>query len=316
MCGYRIQVQSCADDPTVEPTEARRVRALLGLPDEDPVDVVDSGWTSRVYVVGRGAVVFKFPRRDEVKDEYRHEEAVLRQLEGEDLGVRLPRIRWTHPGRDYLGYEGIVGEPLDVVAPSLSEEAQRSIGRLVGRFLKRLHSLSLRGVPNVSVDDEIEQVQHKYELGSPVLKETITSSEQTALRRLILEETPNELRRLGSDEALCHGDLGYWNIIMSDDDTIGVIDFGDIGFYDKSKDFAGIEHHSMLREALAVYGDDELLRAKIALRRRIIPILDLPFFLGKGDDAGIRNTVARIRANLAAICPRSAEEMATTRPAS
>lgn len=69
---------------------------------------------------------------------------------------------------------------------------------------------------------------------------------------------------------MCHGDLGYWNMVLREDGGIGVIDFGDIGHYDRSKDFIGFEDAEALDEALKVYGDSELLRQKVAIRQKVL----------------------------------------------
>ena len=63
----------------------------------------------------------------------------------------------------------------------------------------------------------------------------------------------------------------------------------------RSKDFIGLKDVSALNAALSVYGDNAILREKIALRKKVLAILDLPFFIGKNDQAGINNTVHNIR---------------------
>ena len=48
-----------------------------------------------------------------------------------------------------------------------------------------------------------------------------------------------DFEKLKSNIKLCHGDLGLWNIILNKK-QIGIIDFGDVGYYDSSIDFSGI----------------------------------------------------------------------------
>ena len=174
----------------------------------------------------------------------------------------------------------------------------KRIGRAVGAFLKKLHAQKLDGAIAMTIEDEIAEFQYKYELGRPVITTDFSEVEQTRLRTLILDEMPSELMRLGGDLALCHGDLGYWNMVLGKNGTIGIIDFGDIGYYDRSKDFIGFEDMEALDAALNAYGDVELLRQKIAIRQKVLAILDLPFYIGKEDHVGIKRTVAKIKYSL------------------
>lgn len=264
----------------------------------DQIIFNDIGWTSRVYIVSNGRFVVKFPRTDEVKKEYEQEIAVLKLLEQIKATIQVPKIRWTDANNDYLGYEGIIGQAFDQVAPTTDTAIKQTIGHAIGEFLKQLHALNLDNARTMTIQDEIKEFQYKYGLGLAVIKRDFSEEEQTKLETLIYEEMPTELERLGEEMALCHGDLGYWNMILTEAESVGIIDFGDIGYYDKSKDFIGLEGKEALNEALKVYGDNEILRQKIAIRQKVLSILDLPFFIGKKDEKGIVKTVTKIKAGL------------------
>jgi hypothetical protein len=77
--------------------------------------------------------------------------------------------------------------------------------------------------------------------------------------------------------------------------TIGVIDFGDIGYQDVSKDFSGFGDRMVLDGAFESYGADELLRKKAELRIKAFPVLDIPFYLGKADHAGVQSCLNLVR---------------------
>ena len=54
--------------------ELRIVKRLTGV-DDNRIEVNETGWTSRVYVIDNGKVVFKFPRnaqfrKDSIHDNY------------------------------------------------------------------------------------------------------------------------------------------------------------------------------------------------------------------------------------------------------
>lgn len=278
--------------------EKQLVKDLAGLSDSDHIELNDVGWTSRVYIINNGQFVIKFPRSEVVKKEYEQEIKILRLLEQIHSEVQVPKLRWTHPGNEYMGYEGIVGQAFDQVAKNTDIEIKKNIGRAIGTFLKHLHNLPFKGTRILNIEAEIKEFQYKYGLAQSVITRDFSEQEQAKLKHLIEMEMPNTLRKLGEDMAVCHGDLGYWNMVLKADGSIGVIDFGDIGHYDRSKDFIGFEDSEALDEALQVYGDSELLRQKIAIRQKVLAILDLPFFIGKEDEDGIRRTVGKIRAGL------------------
>ena len=75
-----------------------------------------------------------------------------------------------------------------------------------------------------------------------------------------------------------------------------MIDFGDLGIVDRSKDFIGFEDPVMLSAALDAHGASAQLREKVAVRSLALPALDLPFYLGKGDAAGVAHCIDRLRA--------------------
>ena len=97
-------------------TEAGEIALVCSLVgDTAASDVVfdDEGWDSRVYVVDRGAVAFKFPRTPAVQRGYRDEVAMLRLAESCSLPLPTPRVRWMGPDLSYFGYEGLPGAAAD-----------------------------------------------------------------------------------------------------------------------------------------------------------------------------------------------------------
>jgi aminoglycoside phosphotransferase (APT) family kinase protein len=280
------------DDKTIR-EEKGIVGELCALPDDARITFSDHGWTSRVYLVNRGEFVFKFPRFEKTKEEYALE--VLAYMVARDVGgVLIPEVRWEHPNRNYLGYRGIIGRPVDTVIPTLTASEKRSIGSRLGTFLKKFHERTIAGAPLISPDRELSDYRHKLELGLPQMEEHFSEPEIDQIRRFVTEEYPQKMSELGFRRGLCHGDLGYWNMIYSPQGEIGLVDFGDVAYCDTSKDFAGMDDPDMLDAALEAYAGD-VSREKIGLRMKVHPILDLPFFVGKNDQDGIARTVAGIR---------------------
>lgn len=281
-------------DKAVIASEKKLASELTGVSEQD-IEVNDVGWTSRVYIVGKGKFVIKFPRNDDTRKEYVHEKAVLEMLRGLRSEVQIPQLRWFSPNNDYLGYEGIVGKAFDQAV--LPKDKLRTIGESIGHFLRQLHSQVLPKSRTITIEDEVKELHDMYKRISNIEK-YFGVSELKDLENLVFEEIPTELSRLGADYVLCHGDLGYWNLILKSNSEVGVIDFGDIGMWDKSKDFIGLEDEEILNEAVSVYGGDDLLKEKISVRQKLLWILDLRYYIDVKDAVRINKTVAKLKSVL------------------
>jgi aminoglycoside phosphotransferase (APT) family kinase protein len=277
--------------------EKKVIRDLVGLDEETPIVLNQVGWTSRVYLVNSGEIVFKFPRLEKVKEEYQREKPAFKLAHELRSEIRIPEVKWEHPENNYLGYRGIFGQSLDEVISLLTVDEKQRLGSRIGEFFKRFHKSYLPNMPLISVEQESSEHRQKLGSGLSAINKHFAKSEVTQIEKLVLEEYPEEMGRLGFTRGLCHGDLGYWNIVYGRNGEVGIIDFGDVGYYDTSIDFAGMNDEIILDAALGAYGEN-VSRSKIALRKRIMPILDLPYFIGCNDVERIEKTVARIRKSL------------------
>ena len=274
--------------------ELALVRQILGFDDHNNVEYDDDGWDSRVYVVNRGEAVFKFPRSPAAKLQYEREVRVLDALQTIDRSIQIPHVRWRGPDLQWFGYKGIVGRQLSSCLSELNAHTKRSVGRELGAFLRQLHRCRIDDLPIVSIESEIALYQEKYRLALTALDE-LTAVEQTLTRSFFFEVLPRQLRELGGESRVTHGDLGPWNVIVTDDYQVGVIDFGDVSYQDPSKDFSGFGDDTILGAALSAYGGNDWLRQKAWLRIKAFPILDLPFYLGKRDVKGVRACLDLVR---------------------
>lgn len=285
------------NDPKVIRRETNIVRKLTGCNDSD-VQLNDTGWTSRVYIIDSGKIVFKFPRTEAVKKEYIQEIKIYRLLEQMRTELQVPKLRWDHTDNDYFGYEGIIGKQLTPSINGLSLDTKRQLGKDIGQFLKQLHELDIDEPHVMTIEDEICQAQEKYARCVQVIQKSFTTEEVQKIDEFICQRMPSIMRELGEETRLCHGDLGYWNLILKKDASLGVIDFGDIGYYDHSKDFCGLKDETMLEAALESYGDDETLRQKIDIRQKFLPFFDLQYFTASHNGTEIKKTLAIIRTSL------------------
>ena len=270
------------------------MRRELGLAECDRIAYDDDGWDSRVYLVNRGEAVFKFPRSPAAKLQYRREVRLLDALQTMPSNILLPRVAWRDAELEWFGYRGIVGQQLSYCLSALDANTKQAIGHSVGLFLRQLHFQDVDGLPVVSVDGEIAQYQEKYRLAIPAL-ERLTTSKRAKCEAFFFDTLPNQLRGLGGESRLTHSDLGPWNIILTDGMQVGVIDFGDASYQDPSKDFSGFGDEMIFDAALASYGADDRLREKACVRAKALPILDIPFYLGKHDETGVLACLELIR---------------------
>ena len=270
------------------------VRSILGLSESTEIVFSDLGWTSRVYIINSGEIVFKFPRSQKIKEEYEREVLAYKIAHAIKADIFIPEVQWADPNNNYLGYKGVIGKPIESVVSTLTTTEKKKVGSQLGRFLRKFHKQDMENAPLMSPEKEFAEYQHKLELGLSVIKKFFTEIEVARIKAILLNESPKKMGKLGFKKGLCHGDLGYGNIIYGSDGQTGIIDFGDVGYYDTSIDFAGMNDREILDAALESY-DGNIPKGKVELRIKIIPVLDLPFFIGKNDQEGIKRTIARIR---------------------
>ena len=258
-------------------------------------EYVDSGWTSRVYLVRDGATVLKFARDRAARDECRHEIAALRACEDIHSSVRTPRVIDTGPGNRYVILDGIIGETLDRHLADLATPTLKTIGRTLGNFLSELHRCEMEAAARITVADEIVEFHKKFEIARPALESHFNDEEMRRICAFSFEEFPTTMRQLSGDSRLCHGDLGPWNMILTPDGALGIIDFGDVARRDPSIDFAGLRNATLTSAALDRYGADARFRAKVDIRSRAFHIADLPFYAGLGNNHGLNACLESVR---------------------
>lgn len=284
-------------DQKVINEEKQLVRKLSGIEDNETVTLYDTGWDSRAYSVLHGKYFFKFPRSEKIKQLYAYEIAALEQVSTLESPIKTPTIKWRHPNNMYFGYKGVQGEVLAEVITRLSAIEKQDLGNTLGIFLKQLHSIDTPHARNISLDDEIRQFQKWYQQGLAIVQSSFATSEQNLLEQLVFDIWPKQLIELGRSAAFCHGDLHFPNI-MYNHGVLGIIDFGDAGYYDQSKDFIDIEDEILFKSTIKSYGNSNNLFEKIKLRQKTSSIITLLFHAGKQDTDNVKKTVKKIKANL------------------
>jgi aminoglycoside phosphotransferase (APT) family kinase protein len=287
------------DRHTIE-DEKRIVKDIAKLTSLDDITLIDRGWDSRVYSFDCGRYFFKFPRSEKIQGRYQYEIAAIKFLADLDTRIVAQKILWEHPENAYFGYEGVQGVAVSEIMGTLKPGQKQLIGEALGDFLKQFHKLKLPGARTMTLDDEAHQIQRWFANCRQVVRTRFSVSEQQQLEELVYQIWPAKLAELGSESVLSHGDLHFENILYGNNGKIGIIDFGDVAYFDRSKDFLELENdEAIFKAVLEVYGrPDPHLIEKIALRQSMIQIINLGFHAGKEDTANIKVSVERIRSAL------------------
>jgi len=193
----------------------------------------------------------------------------------------------------YFGYQGTVGVELSDRFNVITGADEARVGSTLGYFLKALHSLSV-DVPRTTIEQEVEEYQHKFRLSRPVLQLHFPAMKMADLDHFFMHELPGVVSELGGDQGFCHGELGPWNVVITKDGNLAVIDCGDVRYYDRSKDFLARKAPLMIEATVHAYGDAPRLCEQIVVPHKAFPIVDLPYYIGKGDQQGIDRQIGEI----------------------
>jgi aminoglycoside phosphotransferase (APT) family kinase protein len=292
-----MQLHSQTTIPEIVAAEKAIVADEIGVDgfSADQITFIDEGWSSRVYLAGEGEVVYKFPRSPAVAADYIREIAALSLMASCPSPVATQRFRSIGGNGQYFSYHGLVGNQLSMLLPEADEKSRYEYGTQIGGFLTYIHSLELPEAPIISIDDEIREYQTKYKLAESTVAEHYSQSEQRKVTEFFFDQMPDCIDALGSETRLCHGDLGLYNVMVDANGSLGVIDFGNIGYYDQSKDFIDLGDEQVLNGALEIYGDSPALRAKVKVRKIAMQAIELVYYRAKRDESGVLHAIHDLR---------------------
>jgi serine/threonine protein kinase len=274
------------------------VKKLTNVNDENRIVLNDVGWTSRVYIIDNGEIVFKFPRGKKWHDECGHENSILKLISENDFNVNIPLIKWEGKNLSYTGFCGVKGKSITAITVEKFNEIQkRKVGEQIGLFLKKLHTIDYRGKSPNNESDVIKWFQKSLNKRKRILEEHFDNNELDTINELVIS-FPQKSAKLGTEYVFCHCDLGYNNILLTDNLEVGIIDFGDAGIYEKSHDFTGLEDDIILDAAIKAYGGDKVLRAKVEIRRQLLPLMEMLFLIDRKDEEGIKESASKMSNNL------------------
>lgn len=276
--------------------ELEIVKELSRVSDETRIAVSETGWTSRVYVVDGGKIVFKFPRNEEFREDCGKEIAVLEVLKKHRFDVKVPVLNWTTEDNRYFGFYGVEGKPLKCVIDILSDKEKRDIGTQLGGFLKQLHRVTdCRSISAQTLEEQAADYTDMYHAGRIALEAFLGESELEAIDDFFTHKVAECMTGTG-ELVFCHGDLDYNNTLVDDAKRVGVIDFGDAGLYDRSQDFRGMEDQTLRLAMMEAYGRGEIISLEASeATAKMIDVLNL-LYLTKSKSTKERDEcIERIR---------------------
>lgn len=278
--------------------ELEIVKKLTNVADENNIVLNEDGWTSRVYIVNKGEIVLKFLKNKQYREEFEHEINILKLIKDHKFNVNIPLISSSEEDNTYIVLNGLMGKSMSAeIVDALTKEEKRKIGTQIGLFLKKLHTVAYQGKSPNNESEIFEWFQKSFNRRKRTLKKHFNENELVAIEDLVTTLSQRS-QKLGIVQVFCHGDLGYNNILLTDSLEVGVIDFGDAGYNDQSYDFVGLEDDDMLDAVILAYDGDEILKAKVEIRRQLLPLMEMLFLIDKKDKEGVQQCVKRVRINL------------------
>lgn len=247
--------------------ELQTVSKLTGV-NQRKIKFSDDGFLSRGYIIDNGRIVFKFKRKLDVS--YKNEIKMLNFVNSLNLNINLQKVGWISEDDNYLGIYGVIGKSLESL--NLTDDKREAYGKQIGSFLQKLHSVEFQDAEKLSVNEELEAWQDRFEGSKDLLSHYFSSEEIEKMNDFVFSTAPTRLSSLGKNMVFSHGDLGMGNIFVDDNDKIGIIDFSESVYLDEAADFMDIEDDRLCQEVLNAYNADNTLREKVAIRRTFRPM--------------------------------------------
>lgn len=263
-----------------------------------------TGWggDSDAYLVD-GALVFRFPRRPEVRTSLAVEACLLPRL-APRVGLPIPAFRYvaSDPKENdapplFVGYPVIEGERLTPQRfARVDASAAKRIAAQLGAFLTGLHTFPVgeavacgAEAPRTTVREAVER--QYAEVRDRVYPE-LAAEERAYLDRLYAVYLSDE-RHFLQPPVVRHGDLTSDHILLDVDGAAlaGIIDFGDVGIGDAAGDFVWRFEYGeeFFRRVLASYGapltDPEAFAQVVEFRYRMMAAGEIAYGLETGNAA-------------------------------
>lgn len=203
------------------------------------IQKIGEGDNSVAFVIN-DEYIFRFPKREEVKNQLEKEIKVLPKIR-QHLSLAIPEFKFISPTLSFAGHTKIAGIPLSHKRYySLEKKYQVSIQHSLADFLKQLHHISLLELQNCGLEvmDLKEEYANDLFNAKQFIYPNISESKQNIISHLF-NAYLNDPTHFNYKPALIHNDLSKDHILFdpSTGHLSGIIDFGDVAIGDPDYDF-------------------------------------------------------------------------------
>lgn len=192
------------------------------------------GDNSKAFIINEN-YIFRFPKREEVKQQIRREIAILPKIKSL-LNLQIPQFEFVSPVINFIGYKIIPGTPLTFkIYNSLNKKQQRSIQESLANFLSQLHHIGSSMFSDCYLEtmDLKEEYSDNFKKAQKFIYPLISKSKQKIITQLFTEYLNNP-KNFNYPPALIHNDFSKDHILFDtvNKEITGIIDFGDIALGD------------------------------------------------------------------------------------
>lgn len=247
-------------------------------------------------------IIFRFPRYAEGVQNIQNEVRILSRIQGY-ITLPIPDPIFSSknerkPGRVFMGYTMIPGEPLwrKTLISIEDEELLQRIAFQLARFLKELHGIPVEGLgPDLPIHDSAAKMAelyaeirtHLFRFMRPEARNWVNDHFEAYLDTTHLHVYPLTLH---------HGDFGGSNILYSrESQTIsGVIDFSSAGLGDPAHDIAAVSTYgdSFLARFFSTYPEIETMMERATFYRGTFALQEALHGIKNGDQAAFKAGIA------------------------
>ena len=172
--------------------ELQIVSKLTGI-DQKEIKFSNNGFLSRGYVIDDGRIVFKFKKQPDVS--YKNEIKMLNFVNSLNLDIYLQKVGWTSEDDSYLGIYGVIGQSLESI--KITDDERKNYGKQIGLFLQKLHLTEYEDAEKLSVNEELEAWQERFEKSKDLLSHYFNNQEIEQMSDFVYSLAPARLSSLG-----------------------------------------------------------------------------------------------------------------------
>ncbi|HEY5391383.1 MAG TPA: aminoglycoside phosphotransferase family protein, partial [Hanamia sp.] len=199
---------------------------------------IGEGDNSKAFLINED-YIFRFSKREEVKEQVRREIAVLPKIKPL-VTIQIPGFTFISPSMNYVGYRMIKGENLSgKIFKNLTQKDQQNVQKTLADFLSAIHAIDLLQLKNGNLEtmDLKEEYHENFEKAKRLIFPHLSQNKREIITRFFIDYLDNE-DNFNYAECLIHNDFSTDHILFNtiNKQITGIIDFGDIAIGDPDYD--------------------------------------------------------------------------------